>query len=270
MKKCKAIAPMIYLFVCISIALSACGTPATALPAPVEATAPAPAALEISLATGEWAPYTSEKMEGQGAFTEIVSAVFKEMGQPVKYLFYPWKRAEAETKSGNVFAAFPYITTDERQKDYDFSDPVMISTGKFFYMPKHQKTEISFTKLEDLQAYNVGGVLGYWYEDPFKQAGLKVDYVSSDEQNIQKLYLGRVDLAAGEELVGWALIKQLYPNEMGQFATLQKSINEDPLRLMISRKYPGASALTLKFNIALKAIADKGIIKQILEKYGVK
>jgi polar amino acid transport system substrate-binding protein len=97
-----------------------------------------------------------------------------------------------------------------------------------------------------------------------------VDYASSDEQNIQKLYAGRIDLAAGEELVNWALIKKFYPQEMDKFATVKKSTNEDPLRLLISRTYPGSVELTQRFNAALKVISDKGIIKQILEKYGVK
>jgi polar amino acid transport system substrate-binding protein len=209
-------------------------------------------------------------MDGQGAFTEIVSAVFKEMGQPVKYQFYPWKRAESEAKAGNIFAAFPYIITAERQKDYLFSDPVLISTGKFFYMPERHPDGIAYTKLDDLLPYQIGGVLGYWYESPFKEARLKVDYATSDEQNIQKLYLGRVDLAATDELVGWQLIKHLYPNEVDKFATVQKPLNEDSLRLLISRTYPNSAELTQHFNAALKVIRDQGVIQKILEKYGVK
>lgn len=249
--------------------LAGCGTAATpTLPPPPTPTSAA--AAEVLLATGEWEPYTSETMEGRGAFTEIVSAAFKEMGRQPKYIFYPWKRAESETKKGEVFATFPYIVTEERKADFDFSDPVMISTGKFFYLPERHKAEIVYDKLEDLQAYNIGGTLGYWYETPFKQARLRVDYASSDEQNLQKLYAGRVDLAASEELVGWALIRKLYPQEVDRFATVKKPLNEDPLRLMISRQYPGAAELTQRFNAALKAIYDKGIAQKILEKYGIK
>jgi polar amino acid transport system substrate-binding protein len=256
----------------VSLLATSCGAAATpTLPPTAPPPTPTPAAsAEILLTTGEWEPYTSEKMEGLGAFTEIVSAVFKEMGQHPKYLFYPWKRGEAETKDGKVFAIFPYIVTDERKKDFDFSDPVMISTGKLFYLPERHKAEIVYDKLEDLQAYTIGGTLGYWYETPFKQAGLQVDYTSSDEQNFQKLYAGRVDLAATEELVGWALIRKLYPQEENRFATVKKPLNKDPLRLMISRQYPGAAELTQRFNAALKAIYAKGIAQKILEKYGIK
>ncbi len=259
------------LFIMIAL-IAGCAT-ATATPTAPATQQPAPTATTdqtVVLATGDWAPYTSETMENYGAFTEIVSAVFKEMGVPVKYVFYPWKRAEDEVKAGNVFAAFPYIETEERLKEYDFSEPVFISTGKFFYMPQKQKSEITYDKLEDLQSYQVGGVLGYWYEAPFKAAGLQTDYVHSDELNLQKLYAGRVDLAASEELVGWALIKKLYPQEVDQFATVEKPLNEDALRLIVSRKYPAAAGLLQKFNAALKIINTNGTMQQILIKYGLK
>lgn len=260
---------LLSLCVLFIMALQIAGCAATT---PVPATQkPAPAVDDqtVILATGDWAPYTSETMENYGAFTEIVSAVFKEMGTPVKYVFYPWNRAEEEVKAGRAFAAFPYIQTEERLKEYDFSDPVFVSTGKLFYMPKKQQSEITYDKLQDLLSFRVGGVLGYWYEAPFKEAGLQTEYVSSDELNIQKLYLGRVDLAASEELVGWALIKKLYPQEVDQFATVDKPLNEDPLRLLVSRKYPASAELIQKFNAALKTINENGIMQQILIKYGL-
>jgi len=267
-----------WLVVCLLLCsiLNACIAPATATPTPI----PTPTLIlptvtpvksgEVILATGEWEPYTSKNVDSPGAFTEIVMAVFKEMGQPVKLLYYPWKRAESETLAGNVFATFPYIITAEREKDFDFSDPVLISRGKFFYMPERYQSEITYTELADLQAYKIGGVLGYWYETPFKEAGLNTDYTASDNQNIQKLYLDRVDLAATEELVGWMIIKELYPQELKRFATVPKPLNESLLRLMISRTYPDSAALTQRFNATFKAVTEQGVVAQILEKYGVK
>ncbi|MBI3161324.1 MAG: transporter substrate-binding domain-containing protein [Chloroflexi bacterium] len=255
------------LFLVIALTANCTAPPATAVPQPSASAVEEPA---VILTTGEWQPYTSETMENYGAFTEIVSAVFKEMGVPVKYVFYPWKRAEEEVKNGKAFATFPYIETEERLQEYDFSDPVFVSTGRFFYMPERQKNPVIYETLADLQAYRVGGVLGYWYEKPFAEAGLKTDYVSSDETNIQKLYLGRVDLAASEELVGWALIQKLYPQEANRFAVAEKALNEDPLRLLVSRSYPDSAALLQKFNAALKEVEAKGIIAQILLRYGIK
>ncbi len=260
----------IVVFLALCIILSACAAPSSVDPSPVSPTLTAAGPAKIFLATGEWEPYTGEQMEGQGAFTEIVMATFKEMEQPVEVLYYPWKRAESEVQAGSVFAAFPYITTEEREQTFDFSDPVLISWGRLFYMPERQPSEVVYVELEDLQPYTIGGVLGYWYESPFKEAGLKVDYVASDDLNIQKLYAGRVDLVASEELVGWMLIQKLYPQDAHRFATVQKPLNESALRLMISRLYPNSAELTQRFDAALKTITEQGIVEQILAKYGVR
>ncbi len=49
---------------------------------------------KITLVTGEFPPYTSKTLEHRGFSTEIVSAVFQEMGKEVEYKFYPWRRCE--------------------------------------------------------------------------------------------------------------------------------------------------------------------------------
>lgn len=224
----------------------------------------------IPLATGEWEPYTSEKMSGFGAFTEVVTAAFKEMGMAPQYKFYPWKRAETMVKHGKVFAVFPYIINEERKKTFEFSDPVVFSTGRFFYLKKNYPKGINYNKFEDLAPYTISGVLGYWYEKSFNDAKLKVEYVASEEQGIKKLFANRVQLVASDELVAWALIKRLYPQEISQFATMDKPMNQDKLRLMISKKFPNADELTKKFNAALESIRKKGILSQILAEHGMK
>ena len=137
---------------------------------------PLSAGQKLTLVTGEWAPYTAEKMVGYGFFTEIVSAVFKEAGLNVEYKFLPWIRCEKEVKEGTAFAAFPYKITDERKQTYDFSDPIANSTGRFFYLKSRIKSEVKWAKLEDLKSHSVGGALGYWYEKDFATAGIKAFY----------------------------------------------------------------------------------------------
>ncbi|MDZ7830302.1 MAG: transporter substrate-binding domain-containing protein [Desulfobacterales bacterium] len=223
----------------------------------------------IPLATGEWAPYASQGMEGYGVFSEIVSAAFHEAGIEPRYQFYPWKRAGEYARDGRVFAAFPYKITDERELIYDFSEPVMMSTGRFFYLKSRFPQGIEFQELADLTGFRIGGVLGYWYETEFEKAGLTVEYVSTDSQNFKKLFADRIDLVACDELVGWELINRLYPQKASQFATIEKPMNEDALRLMISRTYPDAAEITSRFNAALKRLVAQGNVKEILAGQGL-
>ncbi|MBF0573717.1 MAG: transporter substrate-binding domain-containing protein [Desulfamplus sp.] len=224
---------------------------------------------KVVLVTGEWAPYTSEKMEGQGFFTEIVSAVFKEAGLEVEYKFHPWLRCEDTVQKGKAYAAFPYMINDERKKMYDFSEPLAKSTGRLFYLKSNLKSDVVWEKYEDLKKYKVGGTAGYWYEKAFTDAGVKLDLAVSDELGMKKLQGKRFDLLATDELVGWTLIKTLFPAEIDNFAVVKKPLNNDDLRLMVSKTYPDAAAITKKVNEALQRIKDKGIYSEILKKYNI-
>jgi polar amino acid transport system substrate-binding protein len=224
----------------------------------------------VDLATGEWEPYTSESMPSKGAFTEIVSAAFQDMGIKPRYGFYPWKRAEIMTQYGEIFAVFPYKITDERKLVYHFSDPVMKSTGRFFYYKKYTPQEPLFRKLSDLSSIKIGGVLGYWYEPLFTKEKLSMEYVATDSQNLMKLYSNRVQLMACDELVGWAMIKKKYPNEVTRFGTLSTPMNQDDLRLMVSQSYPNSIEILKAFNASLHKLKKNGKIAAILEKYNLK
>lgn len=269
---------ILVLFIFTGGALAACQPTApvspAALPAPTsEPTSPLPASNEVILTTGDWPPYVYETGPDKGPMAEIVIAAFKEVGITAKIVFYPWKRAEDEVRQGKAFAAFPYAASDERKKEFDFSDPMYLVKAKFFYNKNFHPDGMPFEKLDDLRSFKIGGMLGSWYEPNFKDAGLQVEYVSAMDQNIEKLVLGRIDLAVEEENSTWYLIRQLYPNEVDQFATLEKTLEQpgviNDLSLMISRSYPNSVELLKQFNTGLAAIRANGTFKQILEKYQI-
>ena len=225
----------------------------------------------IRLATGEWKPYTSESLENFGFFTEIVSEIFKEMGVEAEYSFYPWKRCFDSTEKGKVWAAFPYAYTEERAKKVLYSDEIAYSTSRFFYYIKDAKAkDFKYETLQDLKQYKVGGILGYFYEEDLKKAGLDVDYVASERSAIEKLVLGRIELWPSNELVGWALIKKYFPKEADNFGTLEKPYSRNALCLIVSKKYPNSKELLRQFNAAFIKIKDKGIYDSILKKYNIK
>ena len=225
---------------------------------------------KIRIVTGEWDPYTSEHLPGNGFFAEIVTAVFKEMGMDVSYEFHPWKRCESLLINGDAFAAMPYVATEERRRFHDFSDVVAVSTGRFFYLKSRIPKDLSWEKYADLKPYKIGGVLGYWYEKEFNEAGLTVDYVPTKEANMRKLQIGRVDLVPMDELVGWRLLNQHFPNQLSDFETLKKPTNISELYLMVSRAYPESETIRNRFNASLKSIREKGGYARILKKYNIK
>ena len=211
----------------------------------------------VTLATADWQPYIVKDQPEKGVFTKIIIEVFNAMNIKIKFVYAPWKRVEAIVNTGQAFAAIPYSYTDERAKIFDYSAAIMDSTYIFLYNKKLYPNGIAYKELKDLKNYRIGGVTGYWYDNLFKEAGLTVEYVTSDEQSIKKLYAGRVDLVATDQLVGQMLIKKLYPKEIEFFGELERSFAHQCLHLMVSKHYPNAAQLTQQFNITFKQVYNK-------------
>ncbi len=223
----------------------------------------------LTLITGEWPPYTSQKIEDQGVITAVVTAIVKEMGMKVEYMWMPWERGNMMIRKGDAFAQFPNARTETRAKNSDFSEPFFYTRTVFFYSRGRMKKP-SYVTLEDLRPYKIGGVIGYGYMPNFKKAGLNVYGIIKDIQLVQMLYLGRLDLAPLDEYGGWLEINKLYPNEVDQFGILDKplySTLESASHLMISRKYPGNERLRNQFNLALQRTKEKGIYQAVLRKF---
>ena len=187
----------------------------------------------------------------------------------VKFEFQPWKRGEHTVVTGKAFATFPYLIRQQRTERFDFSDPVIYFFPKFFYMKEKFPNGFSWKSLQDFKPYKIGGIRGFWYENSFQEEGLKVEYVTTDKQNIGKLILGRIDFTLIDELVGWNLIKETYPEQVTTFVVAQKPESTDAFRIMVSRKYPNSKELLNKFNEGLKTIKNNGIFHNILKQYDV-
>lgn len=219
-------------------------------------------AQSIRLATGEWIPFTSENMEHYGKFSERVSIVLKEMGVSFGYVFYPWNRCYDSVLKGKVWAAFPYSFTAERAEKVWFTDALSCSKTVFFYYQNPKTPEkFIYDSLEDLKRYKLGGVRGYFYESLFNKAGLSVDYVNKEIGALEKLKLLRVDLVPVNDMVGWNLIYANFPEEIQNFRVVDKPLSVSPLRLIVSKDYPGSEALLERFNMALKIAIEKGQIE---------
>jgi len=216
---------------------------------------------KVIMATGEWIPFTSANLEQYGKFSERVNIVFKEMGIEPEFRFYPWRRCYESVIKGRVWAAFPYSITSERAEEVWYSDLLACSrTSFFYYEQKKAGKQYQFKDLQNLKKYRVGGVIGYYYEEVFQEAGLDIDYVNKEISGLEKLKIGRIDLMPFNELVGWHLINKHFPNEANKFKVLARPLDVSSLHLIVSKEYPRSKELLDRFNAALKRCVEKGLL----------
>ncbi len=223
----------------------------------------------LVIATGELPPYVSENQK-ESFLTEVFQEVAREMGVTFEFRFMPWKRCELAVEKLEAWGTIPYVRTPERERKFDFSEKLFERQAKFFYYsPSGTQKQIPYAELSDLKAYNIGGVRGYYYEQWLVEAGLHVEFVTTDEQNFRMLKAGRVDLIPSDEVVGLHLLRNRFPLEAGNFFTISKPLDASGDYLMTSKQYPDTQKLLAKFNSALKKIKGNGVYKSILVKRGV-
>ncbi|MFW5837871.1 MAG: hypothetical protein ACOCVM_07660, partial [Desulfovibrionaceae bacterium] len=88
------------------------------------AATPFAAGQTLTLATGEWAPYVSKSLPGEGFTTEIVLAACEAAGLEAAIEFGAWSRASGRVEAGEIFAAYPYMPTPDRAEYAWFSEPM--------------------------------------------------------------------------------------------------------------------------------------------------
>jgi polar amino acid transport system substrate-binding protein len=226
--------------------------------------------VQVIFATGEWPPFSSENLPEYGRATALVSAICKAGGIQPLYEFYPWKRAELKVANGEIFAAFPYAISEERKKNYDFSDTLFYGVNVFVHYEKnlHSRVTLTYNTLDDLQGYRIGGISGSFLKPALSYAGLNYEPTTTLDQSIHKLVAGRIDLCIDDKVVLYDAIIRLYPDRIGHFRFLPKHFGEKmPTALLVSRAYPGAQEILNKFNKGLAIIKQNGEYDRIIAKH---
>jgi polar amino acid transport system substrate-binding protein len=222
------------------------------------------------LTTGDWAPFTGEKLVDFGAATAVVAAALKAGGVQYKLEFYPWNRAEKMVLDGQAFATFPYVANDERRAKYDFSEPLFSTSAKVFFLKKNARAaSAKIASVTDLKNYTVVFLAGQWFESNLKDAGVKYSTAPSLENVVKMLYAGRADFMIEEGTVGMTNIQSIYGNTT-EFDTKPSALfGKDVLHLMVSRTYPGTKDLLTAFNRGLRTIKANGVLSTLAKKYNL-
>ena len=119
----------------------------------------------------------------------------------------------------------------------------------------------------DLAAYRMGGVIGYWYVEGFKRAGIKLQFVKRDEQNAKKLDAERIDVFITDELVGRTLVKKVFPGKEGEFDTVEKPDSAAALYVIVRKGNAAGETMVASLNAGLLKLKESGELDQIVAKY---
>ena len=221
----------------------------------------------IRITNGEWPPYLSEKLDHYGYGSRIVTEAFAKEGIPVKYSFFPWKRAYEMAKQGSWDATLLWVVTDERKPFFDASDPILEEQDVFFHL---KSFDFDWETIDDLKDIQIGATLGYVYGDLFQKAekdgSIQVERVRKDEINFKKLLGKRISVFVCSFSVGYALLNKMYNSEtVALFTNHPKAVKETSYHLLFSKEVPENKDRLVKFNSGLKMLKESGEFDRFIE-----
>lgn len=196
-----------------------------------------------------------------GFAIDYFNAAAKEAGFIIQFKNTAWDGIFAGIATGKYDAIISSVTiTEERKKTMDFSEPYL-NAGQILVVPK---STTSVVTLADLKGKNVGAQIGTTGAFEIK----KVDGVtlkSYDEVGLafEDMAAGRIDGVVCDTPVAanYALQKAEYKDN---FKIVGKPFTEEYYGVAIQK---GNKKLVDLFNKGIRAVKEKGIDKQLEEKW---
>ncbi|MBV8659578.1 MAG: transporter substrate-binding domain-containing protein [Burkholderiales bacterium] len=210
----------------------------------------------VPMATGEWPPFVSASLPGQGSFVVALRKAMARKGLEPQLTFTSWSRAEHMVASGAVFAAFPYIHNTARAASNRFSAPVMYSHSVIFIRKEDAARLPRIERLDDIKGLRFASPRGYWYEDLLLKHGAQIVYSADETSAFKSLVSGLADAVIQNEEVGRYIIDHDFADQKAKLTESTQSIGErrQALMLMVSPTYPRASLLLRQINAGLATL----------------
>jgi len=220
---------------------------------------------KVTLAAGDWEPFTSSREENANIAELIVIDAFKLVDIDVELKYFPWKRSFEMTKKGDFVGTFPWQVTKDREKDFYISEQtILVEKTVFFHL---KDNEFNWETLDDLKKYKIGVTIGYSSENILEAKGIKVSKVPKEDLNYKKLLKSRIDAYPAAFFVGYYQINMLFdPAKAALFTNHSKPLSEDGYHMLISKNIPNGKELVAKFDKGLKMLKESGAYDVIIDK----
>lgn len=224
----------------------------------------------MKLTTCNWQPYAGINLTNLGFASELLSTIFRRMGHDTRIDILPWKRAMAMTAKGKYDAVYNAYYSDERAREYAYSDPYIHSN---IYLCSDKKSRLDYSGLESLRPYKIGVVMGYVNSREFDAADFIVkDKALTDLHNLKKLFGKRVDFIVIDKFVALHLVKTSPFLETGadDLVFHEPPLTSMPVHAMFSKAVDGYEDRLRAFNRELAAVLSDGTFDMLLEIYNFK
>ncbi|MBK6639144.1 MAG: ABC transporter substrate-binding protein [Rhodocyclaceae bacterium] len=214
----------------------------------------------LILTTEDAPPYNYSTDGGKtivGSATETIHELFKRAAIPYTIKMFPWVRAIEMAQVDKDTCVYSTTRTEEREKSFLWVGPVAPNDWVLW---SKADSKIELKTLEDARKYKIGGYRGDATTLHLQNLRFVIDAATNDEQTVQKLDAGRIDL--------WAtggLSAPFIANKMK--VKIKPVLNFKKTELYLACNKSVAAETIAKLNTTLQAMVKDGTTEKINKKY---
>lgn len=209
-----------------------------------------------------------------GITLEVLKRLAKELDIEIKVNPMPWARGLALVKHDRADGIFHTRFSRGRSEigvypmhkgEVDVSRQLMTQSYVLYKLKDSPLTwdGKSFSHLSG----PIGAVIDYSIVDDLKAMGIKVEQVTSQQNNLMKLMLGRIDGVAGVETMNDAIISA-NPADFKGIIKVFPPIHSKPFYLMLSHKFVKENpVLAEEIWNGIRTIRESGEYDEIAKRY---
>jgi len=217
----------------------------------------------FNLVAAIYPPYNYQDGEIKGLNIDVIKAAFSAVNYKVKIEILPFGRAFQYAKQG-IADGTPLWYSENRTQWFDFSEPYTRSELVFF---KSKSLQIAYQSLNDLAPFTIGTVQNYAYPKSFiDHPDLKIDQVLTDEQNMSKLILGRIDMVLIDKRMAHFILRNSHPEKLNSFDSAA-TLKDENYYLAITKNAKNYKRKRDAFNLGLAKIKENGVLEAIINLY---
>ncbi|WP_088210834.1 substrate-binding periplasmic protein [Shewanella sp. Shew256] len=226
--------------------------------------APSLAGRELTLVATNYPPFYTSELPDQGGVALVVKEAFKRRGYNASVKFYPFARAALLVKTGQADGIIGLWYRKEREQWAHYSDPIQAVQIVFY---KRKDNPLSFSQLTELKPFTIGIGRGYANPPEIAAAGLTTEEGNSDEMNLKKLFLKRIDLVLIGHNLAEYLTKQHGDEYTDAFEQVGDPIATEVFHLGVSLAVSDQTTLVAEFNKGLESMKKDGRLAAILSRF---